>query len=50
MPLIPTYWPEENSLGYSEFAEPFYLFKQYVYILAYFRIMLEVSWHIPEGN
>ena len=27
-----------------------YLFKWYVYIVAYFGIMSEVSWHIPEGN
>ena len=50
IPLIPTYWHQEEPLGCSEFAEPSYLFKRYVYIVAYLGIMLHTSWHIPEGN
>ena len=50
IPLIPTYWHQEEPLGCSEIAEPSYLFKRYVYIVAYLGIMLHTSWHIPEGN
>ena len=50
MPLIPTYWYQEEALSYSEFAEPDSLVNRYVCIVAYFGTMLEVSWHIPEGN
>ena len=50
IPLIATYWHQEEPLGCSEFAEPNYSFKQYIYIVAYFGIMLEVYWHVAEGN
>ena len=50
IPLIPTYWHQEEPLGCSEFAEPSYLFKQHVNIVAELAIMLQASWHIPEGN
>ena len=49
-PFIPTDWHQQEPLGCSEFSEPIYLFKQYVYIVAYLRILLQASWHIPEGN
>ena len=50
IPSIPTYWHQEEPLGCSEFAEPSYLFKQHVNIVAELAIMLQASWHIPEGN
>ena len=50
IPFIPTYWRQHKPLSCSEFAEPNYLFKRYVYIVAYIGIMLQASWHIPEGN
>ena len=50
IPLIPTYWHKEEPLGCKEFPEPNYLFKPYVYIVAYFGIMSEVYWDVPKGN
>ena len=49
-PSIPTYWHEEQPSGCSLYAQLNELFKQYLYIFAYLPIMLEVSWHITEGN
>ena len=49
-PFIPTDWHQQEPLCWSEFAEPNYLFKWYVYIVAYLGIMLQASWYIPEGN
>ena len=49
-PLIPAYWHQEEPLGCSEFGEPNYVFKRYVYIVPYLAIMLQASWHIAEGN
>ena len=49
-PLIPTYWHQEETLCCSEFREPNYVFKSYIYNVAYLGIMLQASWHIPEGN
>ena len=49
-PLIPTYWHQEEPFGCSVFAEPNWLFKQHIYIFSYLTIMLQVSWHIAEGN
>ena len=39
-PFIQTDWHQQETLGCSEFAEPIYLLKQYVYIVAYFQIIL----------
>ena len=47
IPLIPFHWHQEEPMGFKEFPEPNYLFKRYIYIVAYFGIMLEVYWHIP---
>ena len=49
-PLIPAYWYQEEPLGCSEFGEPNYVFKRYVYIVPYLAIMLQASWHIAEGD
>ena len=48
--LIPTYWHQEEPSRPSEFGQSNYVFKRYVYIVAYLGIMLQASWHIPEGN
>ena len=50
IPFIPTDCHQQTPLGCSKFAEPSYLFKQDVYIVASLEIMLQASWHIPEGN
>ena len=50
IPFILTDWHLQKPLGCSEFAEPNCLFKRYVYIVAYLGIILQASWHIPEGN
>ena len=39
-----------SPLCCSKFGEPNYVFKRYVYIVAYLGIMLQASWHISEGN
>ena len=49
-PFIPTDWHQQDTLGCCQFEEPHYLLKWYVYIVAYLGIMLQASWHIPEGN
>ena len=48
--FILTDWQQQETLGCSEFAESIYLLKQYFYIVAYLRIMLQAFWHIAEGN
>ena len=48
--LIPTDWHQQKPLCCSEFPEANYLFKRYVYIVAYLGIILHDSWHILEGN
>ena len=48
--FTPTDWNHQQPLGCSEFAEPIYLFKRYVYIVAFLGIMSQSSQHILEGN
>ena len=47
IPLITFHWHQEELIGCKEFPEPNYFFNRYVYIVAYFGIMLEIYWHIP---
>ena len=47
-PLIATYWHQKELSGCSVYAEANKLFKQQ--ISTYLAIMLQVSWHIIEGN
>ena len=48
-PLIPTYCHQGEPLGPSVFAVPNYIFTQHVYLAAYLAIMLQTSWHLPDG-
>ena len=48
--LILTYWHQQEPLRSSELGEPNYVFKRYVYIVAYLGITLQAFWHIAEGN
>ena len=45
-----TIWHKQKPLGCSEFSEPNYFFKRYLYIVAYLRIILQASLHIPKGS
>ena len=42
-PLVPTYWHQEEPLGWSVFTEPNYLFKEHTYITAYLTLSLQAS-------
>ena len=48
-PFVPTDCHQQKPLGCSKLADPNYLLKRDVYIVAYLEIMLQASWHIPEG-
>ena len=49
-PFFTNWLAPKEPFGYCDFGEPIYLFKRYVYTVAYLRIMLQASWDIPEGN
>ena len=48
-PLISNDWHQEELLGYSVFPEPNYVFTQHIYLAAYLAVMLQASWHLPDG-
>ena len=49
-PFIPTDWHQQEPSGCCKFVKPNYLFKRYIYIVAYLGIMLQASSNIPEGD
>ena len=48
-PLISNDWHQEELLGYSVLPEPNYVFTQHIYLEAYLAVMLQASWHLPDG-